>query len=103
MQALDHIRILDLSHFEAGPPCTEILAFLGAEVIKVEPPEKGEQGRSIFADRPGLDSYFLLQANKKSIALNLKQEKGRELFRALIPKVDVVGENYAPGTMERLG
>jgi len=105
MPALDHVRILDLTHFEAGPSCTELLAFLGAEVIKIEPPRTGESGRAIFADTPGLDSYFfvLLNANKRSITLNLKSEQGREIFRSLIPHADVVIENFSLGTMEELG
>lgn len=105
MAALDHVRILDLSHFEAGPSCTELLAFLGADVIKVEPPRTGESGRTIFADKPDVDSYFfiLLNANKRSITLNLKSERGRELFRSLVTKVDVVLENFSLGTMESLG
>jgi formyl-CoA transferase len=105
MLALDHVRILDLTHFEAGPSCTELLAFLGADVIKVEPPRIGESGRAIFADKPGLDSFFfvLLNANKRSITLNLKKAQGRELFRSLITQVDVVIENFSLGTMEELG
>lgn len=105
MPALDHVRILDLTHFEAGPSCTELLAFLGADVIKVEPPRIGESGRAIFSDKPGLDSFFfvLLNANKRSITLNLKSAQGRELFRSLILHVDVVIENFSLGTMEELG
>ena len=105
MPALDQVRILDLTHFEAGPSCTELLAFLGADVIKVEPPHIGESGRAIFADTPGLDSYFfvLLNANKRSISLNLKSEQGRELFRSLVTHIDVVIENFSLGTMEELG
>lgn len=105
MPALDHVKILDLSHFEAGPSCTELLAFLGADVIKVEPPHTGEAGRSMFVDRPGLDSYFfiLLNANKRSITLNLKSAQGQEIFRSLITQVDVVLENFSLGTMESLG
>jgi formyl-CoA transferase len=105
MSALDHVRILDLTHFEAGPSCTELLAFLGADVIKVEPPQSGEPGRTIFADTPGLDSYFfvLLNANKRSISLNLKTEQGRHIFRTLVTHVDVVMENFSLGTMESLG
>ncbi len=105
MPALDQVRILDLTHFEAGPSCTELLAFLGADVIKVEPPRIGESGRAIFADTPGLDSYFfvLLNANKRSISLNLKSAQGREIFRSLVAHVDVVIENFSLGTMEELG
>ena len=105
MLALDHVRILDLSHFEAGPSCTELLAFLGADVIKVEPPRSGESGRNFLTNEPGLDSHFfiLLNANKRSITLNLKTEQGRDLFRSLVPQVDVVLENFSPGTMEKLG
>ncbi len=105
MLALDHVRILDLSHFEAGPSCTELLAFLGADVIKVEPPRTGESGRNFLTNEPGLDSHFfiLLNANKRSVTLNLKTERGRDLFRSLLSQVDVVLENFSPGTMERLG
>ncbi len=105
MQALDHIRILDFTQFEAGPSCTEILAFLGAEVVKVEPPQRGDQGRYLITDQPGLDSpyFLLLNANKKSITLNLKHEKGQSLLRQLIPKFDVMVENYGPGVIEELG
>src|SRR5262249_42062377 len=105
MPALDQIRILDLTHFEAGPSCTELLAFLGADVIKVEPPRSGESGRAMFSEAPGLDSYFfvLLNANKRSISLNLKSEQGRAIFRSLVAQVDVVMENFSLGTMEELG
>ena len=105
MLALDHVRILDLSHFEAGPSCTELLAFLGADVIKVEPPKKGEAARKFLTNDPGLDShlFILLNANKRSVSLNLKTERGRDLFRSLVPHVDVVLENFSPGTMEGLG
>ena len=105
MSALAQVRILDLTHFEAGPSCTELLAFLGADVIKVEPPHTGEPGRSLFTDKPDLDSYFflLLNANKRSITLNLKSEPGRDLFRQLAARVDVVIENFSLGTMEDLG
>lgn len=105
MLALDHVRILDLSHFEAGPSCTELLAFLGADVIKVEPPRVGESGRRFLTDQAGLDSHFfvLLNANKRSVTLNLKTDQGRDLFRSLADHVDVVLENFSPGTMDGLG
>jgi formyl-CoA transferase len=105
VSALDHVRILDLTHFEAGPSCTELLAFLGAKVIKVEPPRTGEPGRRLFADRADSDSYFflLLNANKRSITLNLKSAQGQQLFRRLVTRVDVVIENFSLGTMESLG
>lgn len=105
MQALDHIKVLDLTQFEAGPSCTEILAFLGADVVKLEPPKGGDQGRYLITDKPGLDSpyFLLLNANKKSISLNLKSEKGKELCKKLLPHFDVLVENYGPGALQALG
>ena len=105
MTALDHIKILDLTQFEAGPSCTELLAFLGADVVKVESPKGGDQGRYLITDKPGLDSpyFLLLNANKKSITLNLKSAKGVALFKQLVPHFDVMIENYGPGAIAELG
>ena len=104
-------RVLDLTQYVAGPTCTRILAELGAEVIKVELAPYGDRGR-LFGDRP-LDpalkktsqSTYNVQHNhsKKSFALDFKQERARELIRALVPKVDVLVENFAPGVMQRAG
>jgi formyl-CoA transferase len=103
--ALAGVRILDLTQFEAGTSCTEALAWLGADVIKVENPDGGEQGRRSSADQPGLDSWYfmVLNANKRSITLNLKDERGKAMLRDMIPKADVLIENFAPGVIERLG
>lgn len=103
--ALNGVKVLDLTQFEAGTSATETLAWLGADVIKVENPNGGEQGRGASTDIPGVDSYYfmLLNANKRSITCNLKDERGKELLRALIPKADVFIENFAPGVIERLG
>lgn len=103
--ALEGVRVIDLTHFEAGPAATETLAWLGADVIKVEPPGGGEQGRQASADRDDTDSwYFLtLNANKRSIVLNLKDDYDKDVLRDLIRSADIFIENYAPGVIERLG
>ena len=102
--ALDGIRVVDLTQFEAGTSCTETLAWMGADVIKVEPPGKGEQGRTAH-DANGTDSHYfmLLNANKRSVTCNLKSDEGRALLTRLIAQSDVFIENYAPGVIERLG
>jgi len=103
--ALAGIKVVDLTQFEAGTSITETLAWLGADVIKVENPKGGEQGRSASSERKDADSYYfmLLNANKKSVTLNLKTEKGKEILRNLIRKGDVFAENFAPGVIEKLG
>jgi formyl-CoA transferase len=103
--ALAGVRVIDLTQFEAGTSCTETLAWLGADVIKVEQPGSGDQGRQLSADQPGVDSYYfmLLNANKRSVTCNLKEERGKALLRALIQHGDVFIENFAPGAIDRLG
>ena len=82
-QALSGIRIIDMTHNQAGPACTQILGFLGADVIKLEEPKGGDIARTNLRDKPGLDSLFflILNANKRSLTLNLKTEEGKQLFR----------------------
>ncbi len=102
-RALSGIRILDLSQFEAGTSCTQLLGWLGADVIKIEGPA-GDTGRRTNPDKPGVDSmYFaLFNGNKRGVVIDLKKPEGRELFLRMVPLSDVVVENFAPGTMERL-
>src|SRR5947209_753882 len=99
------IRVLDFTQFEAGPACTEALAWLGAEVVKVENPNLGDPGRKSFRGAPGQDSwYFLLfNANKKSTTINLKSPRGLDLVKDMARRADVFVENFAPGAIERLG
>src|SRR5262245_46896496 len=104
LACLSGVRVLDLSQFEAGPSSTEALAWLGAEVVKVENPNGGDPGRSIFGEPGGQGFYFLIfNANKKSMAVDLKAEAGRKLVLDLAKKADVFVENFAPGAIERLG
>ncbi|MFA5524327.1 MAG: CaiB/BaiF CoA-transferase family protein [Tissierellales bacterium] len=103
-QALEGIRVLDLTRVLAGPFATMILADMGAEVIKIEMPEKGDDARQYGPFTNGESGYFMsINRNKKSITMNLKNQKSKEVFIEMLKKADVVVENYRPGTMEKLG
>src|SRR5688572_9942781 len=104
-QALAGIRVVDLTNNQAGPSCGQILAWLGADVVKVEEPDKGDIARHTVKDRPDADSLFFLSfnANKRSLTLNLKHPRGKEVFRDLVKTADVLLENFGPGVIERLG
>jgi formyl-CoA transferase len=104
-QALSGIRVIDMTHNQAGPACAQILGFLGAEVIKLEEPKGGDVARVNMRDKKDSDSLFflILNANKQSLTLNLKTEEGKELFRKVIAQSDVLLENFGPGALDRLG
>jgi formyl-CoA transferase len=104
-KALEGVRILDMTHVQSGPSCTQILGFLGADVVKLEPPGRGDITRGQLRDIPDVDSlYFtMLNCNKRSITLNLKAEQGKEIFTALLKTSDVLVENFGPGVLDRLG
>ncbi|HEX3862361.1 MAG TPA: CoA transferase [Stellaceae bacterium] len=105
LDCLEGVRVVDFTQFEAGPSCTESLAWLGAEVVKIENPGLGDPGRRLRPGHPDDDPWYFHQfnANKKSITLNLKSPRGLEIVRELLKKADVTVENMAPGTIERLG
>jgi formyl-CoA transferase len=105
MKALEGIKILDFTHVQSGPTCTQLLAWFGADVIKVERPGVGDATRKQLVDVPGADSlYFtMLNHNKRSIELNSKNETGKEVLTRMIEECDVLVENFAPGALDRMG
>src|SRR5438094_115438 len=105
LDCLEGVKVVDFTQFEAGPSCTESLAWLGAEVVKIENPGRGDPGRRLQPGKPDNDPWYFHQfnANKKSLTLNLKAPRGLEIVRELLKKADVTVENMAPGTIERLG
>jgi len=104
-KALDGVRILDFTHVQSGPTCTQLLAWLGADVIKVERPGEGDATRKQLVDVPGADSlYFtMLNHNKRSITIDTKNPKGKEILERLVKACDVLVENFAPGALDRMG
>ena len=104
-KALDDIRILDFTHVQSGRTCTQLLAWLGADVIKVERPGVGDATRKQLVDVEGVDSlYFtMLNHNKRSLTLNSKHETGKQVLERLVKKCDVLVENFAPGALDRMG
>ena len=104
-KALDGVRILDMTHVQSGPSCTQLLAWFGADVIKVERPGTGDVTRHQLRDIEGVDSlYFtMLNSNKRSLTLNTKTEKGKAIFTKLIEVCDVMVENFSPGALDRMG
>ena len=102
---LQGVKVIDFTQFEAGPSCTEALAWLGAEVVKIENPNRGDPGRRLRPNQPDNDPYYfhMFNANKKSITVNLKSPHGLDLVKDMIREADVMIENFAPGAIERLG
>jgi formyl-CoA transferase len=104
MSALEGVRVLDMTHVQSGPSATQILAWLGADVVKLEAPT-GDITRQQLRDLPDVDSlYFtMLNCNKRSITLNMKSEEGKQLFTEMVKKADVLVENFGPGAVDRMG
>src|SRR5438270_341828 len=104
-KALDGVRILDFTHVQSGPTCTQLLAWLGADVIKVERAGAGDITREQLRDIPDVDSlYFtMLNHNKRSITLDAKNPKGKQVLERLVKHCDVLVENFAPGALDRMG
>ena len=103
-KALAGIRILDMTHVQAGPTASQLMAWLGADVIKFEPPA-GDATRGQLRDVPNADSlYFtMLNCNKRSIVVNMKSDAGKEVFVELLKNCDVIMENFGPGVLDRFG
>jgi formyl-CoA transferase len=104
-KALEGVRILDFTHVQSGPTCTQLLAWFGAEVIKVERPGEGDPTRGQLRDIPEVDSlYFtMLNHNKRSITIDAKAAQGKEILEKLVKHCDVLVENFAPGALDRMG
>jgi crotonobetainyl-CoA:carnitine CoA-transferase CaiB-like acyl-CoA transferase len=102
---LSGIKVVDFTQFEAGTTCTEVLAWFGAEVVKIENPGRGDPGRRLRPGKPDDDPWYFYQfnVNKKSLAINLKSPTGLDIVKNMIRQADIVAENMAPGTIERLG
>jgi len=103
-KALEGVRVLDMTHVQSGPSCTQILGYLGADVVKLESPS-GDITRRQLRDVPDVDSlYFtMLNGNKRSITLNMKSDRGKEIFTELVRRSDVMVENFGPGAVDRMG
>src|SRR5262247_3324736 len=104
-KALDGVRVLDFTHVQSGPTCTQLLGYMGADVIKIERPGVGDITRGQLRDVPNVDSlYFtMLNGNKRSITVDAKNPKGKEILERLVRKCDVLVENFAPGALNRMG
>ena len=104
-RALDGVKILDFTHVQSGPTCTQLLAYMGADVIKVERPGVGDITRTQLRDVKGQDSlYFtMLNGSKRSITIDSKHPKGKEILDRLVKQCDVLVENFAPGALDRMG
>ena len=105
MKALEGVKILDMTHVQSGPTCTQLLAWFGADVIKVERPGVGDATRKQLVDVPMVDSlYFtMLNHNKRSVTINTKTESGKQILKRLIEECDIMVENFAPGALDRMG
>ncbi len=104
-KALDGIKILDMTHVQSGPTCTQLLAWFGADVLKIERPGVGDATRGQLRDIPDADSlsFTMLNHNKRSLTLNTKNELGKQIFTRLLEECDVIVENFAPGALDRMG
>src|SRR5271156_4919245 len=104
-KALDGVRILDFTHVQSGPTCTQLLAWLGADVIKVERPGVGGITRGPLRDVPNADSlhFTMLNHNKRSITIDAKNRRGTEVLEELMRTCDVMVENFGPGVLDRMG
>jgi formyl-CoA transferase len=104
-KALEGVRVIDLTHVQAGPSCTQLMGYLGADVIKIEPPGRGDITREQLRDVPDVDSlYFtMLNSNKRSLTLNTKSDEGKTILTELLRSADVVVENFGPGVVDRWG